>query len=150
MWQKNQTTNCQKHYLIACIQKNSRHEIDVRAMHQFQNSEKNWQKIRNFYFFFNVFRSSRNDTKHSKFVIFMLKTRRIIWKWQRIISFKCWNNVWFTFIKIAIDLTMLKQRLKSIADFVLMKNLSKLSINWNRIVFFMSMFRNIVHLLIVC
>ena len=70
-----------------------------------------------------------NDTKRLKFVTFITKMQLKNWIWQRIIRRKCWNNVWFTFIKIVIDLMMLKQRLRLIADFVRMQNLFESSID---------------------
>ena len=112
-----------------------------------------WKKtIENFEIFFLSIarRLSLNDTKRLKFVTFITKMRLKNWTWQRIIRRKCWNNVWFTFIKIVIDLIMLKQRLRLIADFVRMQNLFESSIDSIHIVFFTSIFRNIVHLLKFC
>ena len=95
-------------------------------------------------------RLSLSYTKRLKFVTFITKMRLKNWTWQRIIRRKCWNNVWFTFIKIVINLMMLKQRLKLIADSVRMQNLFKSSIDSIHIVFFTSIFWSIVHLLKFC
>ena len=112
-----------------------------------------WKKtIENFEIFFLSIarRLSLNDTKRLKFVTFITEMRLKNWIWQQISFRKCWNNVWFTFIKIVIDLMMLKQRLKFIADFVQMQTLLESSIDSIHIVFFTSILRNIVHLLKFC